>query len=75
VAARFEVVGHRADIVMAKASRAVAAFDHRGETVPCDVRKVAEYAIRHRRREVVYPDGFEWSPADEALLGELIPEE
>ena len=75
VAARFEVVGHRADIVMAKAARAVAAFDHRDETVPCDVRKVAEYAIRHRRREVVYPDGFEWSPADEALLGELIPEE
>lgn len=75
VAARFEVVGHRAEIVMAKAARAVAAFAHRGETAPRDVRKVAEYAIRHRRREVVYPDGFEWSQADKALLGELIPEE
>jgi magnesium chelatase subunit I len=75
VAASFQVVGHRAEIVMAKAARAVAAFAHRGETIPSDVRKVAEYAIRHRRREVLYPDSFEWSPEDEAMLGELIPAE
>jgi len=75
VAARYEVVGHRAEIVMAKAARAVAALGRRGQTAPRDVRRVAEYAIRHRRREVIYPDGFAWSAKDQALLDELIPPE
>jgi magnesium chelatase subunit I len=75
VAARYEVVGHRAEIVMAKAARAVAALGRRGETAPRDVRRVAEYAIRHRRSKVMYPDGLAWSPKDQALLDELIPPE
>jgi magnesium chelatase subunit I len=73
VAAKYEVVGHRAEIVMAKAARAVAALEGHRETVPGDVRTVAKYAIRHRRREVVYPDSFEWSLEDQGELNELIP--
>lgn len=74
VAAEFEVVGHRAEIVMARAARAVAALTQRAETKPRDVRAIAQYAVMHRRRDAAYSDGFEWSDKDEERLDLLIPE-
>lgn len=74
VAAAFEVVGHRADIVMAQAAGAAAALAKppRWETEPGDVRAIARYALMHRRRDAVYADGFEWSVKDDERLDEVI---
>lgn len=46
----FEVASLRADIVMHKASRALAALDGRTEVTPNDVRTAAELVLPHRRR-------------------------
>ena len=75
VAAEFEVVGHRAEIVMARAAMAVAALDERDETRPGDVKAIARAAITHRRRDVAYMETFEWSAKDHDRLNRLIPEE
>lgn len=76
VAAAFDVVGHRAEIVMAQAAGAVAALDGREATLPADVRGIARNALMHRRRGAVYADGgFEWSsPDDDERLNEVINE-
>jgi len=44
------VAGHRADILMEKASRTIAAHELREEVVPQDVREAAEYVLPHRMR-------------------------
>jgi magnesium chelatase subunit I len=75
VAAEFEVVGHRAEIVMARASMAVTALAGRRETTHRDVRAIARAAITHRRRDAAYMETFEWSDKDQDLLNQLIPEE
>jgi magnesium chelatase subunit I len=75
VATEFDVVGHRAEIVTAKAAAAVAALESRGATRPSDVGKVAQYAIMHRRRNSAYADSFKWLPDDVDRLSGLIPEE
>jgi magnesium chelatase subunit I len=74
VAAEFDAVGHRAEIVMAQAAGAVAALQQREETLPADVRRIARYALMHRRRGAVYADGgFEWSSrVDDDLLDTVI---
>lgn len=72
VAAEFEVVGHRAEIVMARAARAVAALAGRVQAEPGDVRDIARYAVMHRRRDAAYSDGFEWSDKDGERLDRLI---
>jgi magnesium chelatase subunit D len=46
----FEVASLRADIVMHKASRALAALDGRTAVTPNDVRAAAELVLPHRRR-------------------------
>ncbi len=48
--ARLEVDGHRAELTIARAARALAAFEKRKEVVPRDVRRVAAMALRHRLR-------------------------
>jgi magnesium chelatase subunit D len=46
----FEVDGLRADIVMHKAARGLAALDGRGAATTDDVRRAAELALPHRQR-------------------------
>jgi magnesium chelatase subunit D len=46
----FEVASMRADIVMYKAVRALAALDGRNAATPADVRAAAELVLPHRRR-------------------------
>ncbi len=46
------VAGHRADIVIAHAARALAAFEGRHEVAGEDVRRAAVLAIPHRAREL-----------------------
>jgi magnesium chelatase subunit I len=75
VAAEFEVVGHRAEIVMARAAMAVAALGNRQEARPADVRDIARAAITHRRRDGAYIESYEWSAKDRERLARLIPGE
>ena len=56
--ARLDVDGHRGELTIARASRALAAFENRKEVAPEDVRRVAAMALRHRlRRDPLEPTG------------------
>ncbi|HYN83607.1 MAG TPA: magnesium chelatase ATPase subunit I [Pyrinomonadaceae bacterium] len=48
--ARHEVDGHRGELTIARASRALAAFEGRKKVTADDVRRVAPLALRHRLR-------------------------
>jgi magnesium chelatase subunit D len=50
------VAGHRADIVIAQAARALAAFHGRDRVTPEDVLEVAPLALTHRSREAPTSD-------------------
>ena len=44
----FKLEGHRADIVILKTARALAAFENRTEITPADISQAAEFAVPHR---------------------------
>jgi magnesium chelatase subunit D len=64
----FEVASLRADIVMHKASRALAAIDARMRVTPEDVRSAAELVLPHRRRR----KPFEQPGLDRERLDDLM---
>ncbi len=64
----FEVASLRADIVMHKASRALAALEGRSKVTPDDVRGAAELVLPHRRRR----KPFEQPGLDNDRLDELM---
>ncbi|MET3130648.1 magnesium chelatase subunit D [Oxalobacteraceae bacterium GrIS 1.11] len=64
----FEVASLRADIVMHKASRALAALDGRLAVTPADLRGAAELVLPHRRRR----KPFEQPGLDQERLDELM---
>ncbi len=64
----FEVASLRADIVIHKAARALAALAGRLQATPDDVRGAAELALPHRRRR----KPFEQPGLDKDLLDELM---
>src|SRR5471030_377251 len=66
----FEVASLRADIVMHKASRALAALDGRSRVTPDDLRAAAELVLPHRRRR----KPFEQPGLDQDKLDELMRE-
>lgn len=70
VTEEFEVVGHRAGIVMARAARAVAAIAGRPYATPADVARIAPYAVRHRRFNST--DDLGWTPEDGLRLMNVI---
>jgi magnesium chelatase subunit I len=74
IAAAFDVVGHRAEIVMAEGARATAALAGRRATMPDDVVGIAPHAVMHRRREAAYADGIAWSDEDVNRLAQVIAE-
>ncbi len=49
------VAGHRADLVIERAARALAAYEGRPEVASEDISRVAAMALRHRRRDPVPP--------------------
>ncbi|HEX5269603.1 MAG TPA: magnesium chelatase subunit D family protein, partial [Gemmataceae bacterium] len=64
----FEVDGLRADIVMHKAARALAALEGRDEATTDDVRRAAELVLPHRRRRRPFEQPhLERERLDEAL--------
>ncbi len=64
----FDVASLRADIVMHKAARAVAALDHRTRVTPDDLRTAAQLVLPHRRRR----KPFEQPGMDQSRLDELL---
>jgi magnesium chelatase subunit D len=66
----FEVASLRADIVMHKAARALAALDGRPAVSPDDIRSAAELVLPHRRRR----KPFEQPGLDGDKLDELMKE-
>jgi magnesium chelatase subunit D len=64
----FDVASLRADIVMHKAARAIAALDGRSRVTPDDVRTAATLVLPHRRRR----KPFEQPGLDENKLDELM---
>jgi magnesium chelatase subunit D len=68
VCCEFEVASLRADIVMHKASRALAALAGRTQVTPDDVRRAVELALPHRRRR----KPFEQPGLDNERLDEVM---
>jgi magnesium chelatase subunit D len=68
VCAEFEVDGLRADLVMARAAIALAAWHDRGAVSPADVRLAARLALPHRRRR----DPFDAPGLDEDRLDDVL---
>lgn len=64
----FDVASLRADIVMHKAARALAALEGRSQVTPNDVRTAAELVLPHRRRR----KPFEQPGLDQDQLDELM---
>ncbi|MFY0104409.1 hypothetical protein ABTP95_21700, partial [Acinetobacter baumannii] len=64
----FEVASLRADIVMHKTARAIAALQARTRVTPDDVREAALLVLPHRRRR----KPFEQTGMDEDKLDDLV---
>ncbi|WP_079214712.1 putative cobaltochelatase [Herbaspirillum robiniae] len=64
----FEVASLRADIVMHKTARAIAALESRSRVTPDDVRAAAQLVLPHRRRR----KPFEQAGMDQDKLDELV---
>lgn len=72
----FEVASLRADIVMHKAARALAALEGRAEVTPDDVRNAAELVLPHRRRRKPFEQpGLDKEQLDELMQQALQPPE
>lgn len=65
----FEVASLRADIVMHKTARAIAALEGRAQVNPQDIRGAAELVLPHRRRR----KPFEQPGLDQQRLDDLLP--
>jgi magnesium chelatase subunit I len=72
VAAGFEAVGHRGDVVMLFAARALAALDGDHQIRPEHIKKVAPLALQHRRREAGRRGPGLWSTVDDEKLTTIL---
>ena len=59
------VAGHRADIYLIEAARALAALEDRNYVLPKDLEKAAEFVLPHRMREMNPPESPEQIPPEE----------
>jgi magnesium chelatase subunit I len=74
LAARYQAAGHRGELAVTRAARAVAAIEAAEVITTRHVRRVAKLALIHRRGKGTPGSVPEWTPADQAVLDELIPE-
>ncbi|MGH3734441.1 MAG: putative cobaltochelatase [Micromonosporaceae bacterium] len=75
VCAAFEVDGLRADLVVARAAVALAAWRGRTEVGPDEVREAARLALPHRRRRDPFDSpGLDQRALDDALRDDDLPE-
>jgi magnesium chelatase subunit I len=69
IATEFQVEGHRAELVMVRAARALAAIEGDLEIMPRHLALVAESALTHRRSAGEGGTMLSWSPDDDAIVG------
>lgn len=74
LAAAFRVVGHRGDLVLGQASRALAAIDGAKTVTPQHVKQVARAALGHRRALGDSGSLPEWTAEEDAVVEELLPD-
>ena len=67
-----KVDGHRGELTIARASRALAAFEGRIKVEAADIERVASMSLRHRLRKDAL-ETVESTARIELVLGELIP--
>jgi magnesium chelatase subunit I len=72
IAAEFAVAGHRGEITMLRAARALASIEGRAHVTPDDVHAVTSYAILHRRPQAGQGADATWSMEDEEGLQAVI---
>jgi magnesium chelatase subunit I len=72
VAERFRSAGHRGEIVMALAARALAAQEELDHVEPGHVARVARLALQHRRHETGRQSPGYWTDEDDSTLAELV---
>jgi magnesium chelatase subunit I len=72
LAARFQSAGHRGDIVMALAARALAAYEEADQVYPSHVARVARLALQHRRHETGRRGPGYWAAEDDTAVHEII---
>ena len=71
----FEVASLRADIVMHKAARALAALEGRASVTPDDIRQAAQLVLPHRRRRKPFEQpGLDQNKLDELMQQATAPE-
>lgn len=68
IAAEFQVEGHRAELVMARAAQALAAIENTPMVMPRHVAAAAPLALVHRRATGESGSLLRWSPDDGKLL-------
>ncbi|MDT0343878.1 AAA family ATPase [Streptomyces litchfieldiae] len=73
LAAAFRLVGHRGDLVLGRASRALAAIDGEPEVTERHVRRVARMVLVHRRAPGDSGTLPEWTAEDDARVAEQLP--
>ncbi|MFE6712802.1 AAA family ATPase [Streptomyces sp. NPDC057695] len=74
LAAAFRVVGHRGDLVLSQASRALAAMEGTTEATPQHVRRLARAALAHRRSTTESGSVPPWTAEDDTLAESLLPD-
>ncbi|MEV6007774.1 AAA family ATPase [Streptomyces sp. NPDC051976] len=72
IAAELKAVGHRGDVVLARAARAMAALRGAARVEPTHVREIAAMALQHRRPESAFGSSAEWSESDLAVLDDAL---
>ncbi|MFF1837066.1 AAA family ATPase [Streptomyces sp. NPDC058231] len=70
-AGRMGSVGQRGGLLVARASRALAARDGAARVDPEHVRRVLPLVLRHRRPESAHGGVFVWGPDEDARVAEL----
>jgi magnesium chelatase subunit I len=72
VSARFQSAGHRGDIVMALAARALAAYEDTELVDHAHIVRVARLALQHRRHETSRRGPGYWADEDDSTLQKLV---
>lgn len=66
------VEGHRGELVMARAARALAAIEGRSVVSAEDIQRVAPLALAHRRKHGSQREAAAWSEVDDALVDKAL---
>jgi magnesium chelatase subunit I len=71
---RYQTAGHRGELALLRAARALAAIEEAPQINAGHLRRVAKLALIHRRGRSAAGTVPEWTKDDQAVLDELIPE-